>query len=51
MFWDDWFLYQWYTTYYLAVWDCETGFVSMKWDFASLVDGIEFGLLAGKHTK
>lgn len=51
MFWDNWYLYQYYTIYYLAVWECETGFVSMKLDFASIVDGIEFGLLCGKHTK
>ena len=51
MFWDDWYLYQYYTIYYLAVWECETGFVSMKLDFASIVDWIEFGILAIKHVK
>lgn len=51
MFWDDWYLYQYYTIYYLAVWECETGFVSMKLDFASIVDWIEFGLLVSKHSK
>lgn len=51
MFWDDWYLYQYYTIYYLAVWECETGFVSMKLDFASIVDWIEFGILASKHVK
>lgn len=51
MFWDDWYLYQYYTTYYLAVWECETSFISMKLDFASIVDWIEFGILASKHVK
>jgi NADH:ubiquinone oxidoreductase subunit 5 (subunit L)/multisubunit Na+/H+ antiporter MnhA subunit len=51
MFGDDWYLYQYYTIYYLAVWECETGFVSMKLDFASIVDWIEFGILASKHVK
>ena len=51
MFWDDWYLYQYYTIYYLAVWECETGFVSMKLDFASIVDWIQFGILASKHVK
>lgn len=51
MFGDNWFLYQYYTTYYLVVWECEMWFISMKWDFAWIVDWIEFGILCGKHSK
>lgn len=51
MFGDNWYLYQYYTTYYLAVWDCETWFISMKLDFENVVDGIEFWVLCGKHSK
>ena len=51
MFWDDWYLWKYRTIYYLVVWKCEMSFVSMKWDFAWIVDWIEFGLLCGKHTK
>ena len=26
----DWYIYQYYTTYYLVVGECETSFISMK---------------------
>lgn len=48
---DGWYLYQYYTTYYLSVWNCETSFISMKLDFDTIVDWIQFGVLTGKHTK
>lgn len=49
MFWDDWYLKKDGTEYCLIVWNCEMSFISMKWDFAWIVDWIEFGLLCGKH--
>lgn len=47
----DWYIYQYYTIYYLAVWQCETSFVSLKLDLDSIIDWIEFWLLLGKHWK
>ena len=47
----DWYIYQYYTIYYLVCWDCEMSFVSMKLDLNSIVDGISFWLLVSKHTK
>lgn len=51
MFGGNWYLKKVWTIYCLIVWECEMSFVSMKWDFAWIVDWIEFGLLCGKHSK
>ena len=45
----DWYIYQYYTTYYLVVGECETSFISMKMELDVLIDGICFGLLLAKH--
>jgi hypothetical protein len=47
----NWYIYQYYTIYYLVVWECETSFISLKLDLNTLIDGIEFGLLLSKHWK
>lgn len=47
----DWYIYQYYTIYYLVCWDCEMSFISMKLDLDNVVDGIAFGLLLSKHGK
>lgn len=47
----DWYIYQYYTIYYLSVWQCETSFISLKLDLDSIIDWIQFGLLLGKHSK
>ena len=51
LFWADWYIYQYYTTYCLVVWECETSFVSLKLDLDSIIDGIEFWFLLSKHWK
>ena len=38
----DWYIYQYYTTYYLVVGECETSFISMKMELDVLIDGICF---------
>ena len=45
----DWYIYQYYTIYYLVVWECETSFISLKMDLDQLIDGIGFGILLSKH--
>ena len=47
----DWYIYQYYTTYYLVVWECDTSFISLKLDLDSIIDGIEFWFLLSKHGK
>ena len=47
----DWYIYQYYTIYYLVVWECETSFISLKLDLDSIIDGIWFGILLAKHWK
>lgn len=44
-----WYIYQYYTIYYLVVWECETSFISLKLDLDSIIDGIGFGILLAKH--
>lgn len=44
----DWYIYQYYTIYYLVVGECETSFISLKLDLNTLLDGIEFGILLNK---
>lgn len=45
----DWYIYQYYTIYYLVVGECETSFISLKMDLNTLIDGIGFGILLSKH--
>ena len=45
----NWYIYQYYTIYYLVVWECETSFISLKMDLDQLIDGIWFGILLCKH--
>lgn len=47
----DWYIYQYYTIYYLVAWDCETSFLSLKLDLDNIVDGIAFWLLVSKNIK
>ncbi len=47
----DWYIYQYYTVYYLVVWECETSFISLKLDLDKIIDGIGFGILLAKHWK
>ncbi len=47
----DWYIYQYYTIYYLVVWECETSFISLKMELDALIDGIGFWLLLAKHWK
>ena len=47
----DWYIYQYYTIYYLVVGECETSFISLKLDLNTLLDGIEFGILLNKHAE
>ena len=47
----DWYIYQYYTIYYLVSGECETSFISLKLDLNELIDGIWFGILLAKHWK
>lgn len=47
----DWYIYQYYTIYCLVVWECETSFISLRFDLDKIIDGIGFGLLLAKHWK
>lgn len=47
----DWYIYQYYTIYYLVVGECETSFISLKMDLDELINGIGFWLLLAKHWK
>ena len=47
----DWYIYQYYTIYCLVVWECETSFISLKFDLDKIIDGIGFWLLLAKHWK
>lgn len=49
LFGSDWYIYQYYTIYYLVVGECETSFISLKLDLSSLIDGIYFWILVAKH--
>ena len=42
LFGSDWYIYQYYTIYYLVVDECETSFISLKLDLSNLIDGIYF---------
>lgn len=45
----DWYIYQNYTIYYLVAWECETSFISLKFDLDKIIDWIGFWILLSKH--